>query len=287
MKNVFEELYTTPKAMLNDLLRERRNGNLVFRGISRTLEIKPNIQRVFDRTKKEFLDLSTFEYSMLDEFYRLGRQHFVSNYDLLDYVATAQHFGLPTRLIDWTRDPFVALFFAVFMNDSPDNEVYRIFYADLDDHLVIDRTYTGYTNAELESASEFIIKYMNFVTDLKDRGGLKDRIEGRNSTIQSLGVQTITKFKEEGLLFYDPPLSNPRLSAQQGLFSIVADLEGDTPSIEIERYANSFSVRLSKDNRDELLLYLKNMNYTMSRLFPDLSSISSSIILKNIASSKT
>ena len=224
---------------------------------------------------------------MLDEFYRLGRQHFVSNYDLLDYVATAQHFGVPTRLIDWTRDPFVALFFAVYMNDAPENEEYRIFYADLDDHLVIDRTYTGFTYAELESESEFIIKYRNFVADLRNREGLKDRIEDRNRLIQSLGVATITKFKAEGLLFYDPPLSNPRLAAQQGLFSIAVNLEGDTPSVELEKHSNSFSVRLSKDNRDELLLYLKNMNYTMARLFPDLASISSSIILKNIANSRT
>ncbi len=272
--------------MLNDLLRERRNGNLIFRGISRTIEIKPNIQRVFNRSKKELLDLSSLEYSMLDEFYRLGRQHFVSNYDLLDYVATAQHFGIPTRLIDWTRDPFVAVFFAVFMNDSPDNEEYRIFYADLDEHLVIDRTYTGYTYAELESESEFIIKYRNFIDDLSDREGLRDRIENRNRTIQSLGVATITKFKNEGLLFYDPPISNPRLAAQQGLFSIAVDLKGDIASTELEKHTNSFNVRLSNNNRNELLLYLKNMNYTLARLFPDLASISNSIVLKNLTINK-
>ena len=225
VKKIFEELYTTPKALLNDLLRQRRNGNLVFRGISRTIEVKPNIQRVFDRRQNEYLDLSASEYSMLDEFYRLGRQHFVSNYNLLDYVAAAQHFGVPTRLIDWTRDPFVALFFAVYMNNAPENEEYRIFYADLDDHLVIDRTYTGFTYAELHSESEFIIKYRNFIADLRNKEGLKDRIENRNTLIQSLGVATITKFKDEGLLFYDPPLSNPRLAAQQGLFSIAANLE--------------------------------------------------------------
>lgn len=49
------------------------------------------------------------------------------------------------------------------MNGSADNEEYRIFYAD----LVIDRTYTGHTFAELNGASELIIKYMNFVADLE------------------------------------------------------------------------------------------------------------------------
>ncbi|HOO51765.1 MAG TPA: hypothetical protein PLK94_10810, partial [Alphaproteobacteria bacterium] len=70
--------------------------------------------------------------------------------------------------------------------------------------------------------------------------------------------------------------SNPRIIAQNGLFQIPRRFCDEQSNFVIERDiydAAEIQYRIDKDLRDDVLRFLKNLNITTPRLFPDLQSI--------------
>ena len=84
--------------------------DIVFRGQSGDFPLIPKICRL--KAKGGLLDI---EKKMLHEFKRsnplLIQPH--GAMDDWDYLTLGQHFGLPTRLLDWSNNALTALWFAV------------------------------------------------------------------------------------------------------------------------------------------------------------------------------
>jgi len=84
----------------------RFRSNFAFRGLGiSNWDLKTGLIRLGGPTEK-------LEGHLLRNFIKYSRRDAVTDNSMWNWLALAQHHGLPTRLIDWTFSPFVAMHFA-------------------------------------------------------------------------------------------------------------------------------------------------------------------------------
>lgn len=281
LEMVYDETFKAGEAdrllsYLNNLIKEKR---YVFRGYGKQNQLLPSIIRESEKYKDN-------ESGLLYQLERYGSKYFSAN-SPIEFMSFGQHFGLPTRLLDFTYNPFIALFFA--LNDIKgttgiDKDYYYILFADVGENIVVDALPLVHDNESVFLFDNaFAVKACETISLLEKKWRDKDSEFDfyLDCMMKHLVDKSITReelenrINENRILFITPNFSNERIMAQQGLFMFPYTLNEKAHLRIIE--ANSRRLRIDKKLRTDLLDYLDIIGFNSFHLMPDLASVCYSI----------
>jgi hypothetical protein len=101
------------------LAQRIRSSHVIFRGQNSSWPLLPYVSRVVRRDHIPKVEQQLRQTFMHESVPYVGNRPG----NEWDWLALAQHHGVATRMLDWTRDPFIALWFAV--RKPPKDAEYR------------------------------------------------------------------------------------------------------------------------------------------------------------------
>lgn len=236
-----------------------------FRGHSECFdELLPWIFRKTEVMKSQFAGgIEEHEFTYIEEYQRKVPMFTDQTPEQrgIEWLFMMQHYGAPTRLLDWTENVLVAAYFAVNENVDKDGEIWVIFPQRLNKHY-------GKEVFWLWDSPE--VSYFAKEPFSNNPGKLAEELK-------------VTGNLEMPLAFY-PPLNNPRMVAQSSVFTIhpkpndknnntiTSLLRNDEKGIEVVRYI------IAAKCKNAIRSDLNKLGINRTRLFPERESVAVDVV---------
>jgi acylphosphatase len=197
-------------------------------------------------------DYPKLERHLLRNFKKYAHRDAASGNSVWNWLAVAQHHGLPTRLLDWTYSPYVALHFATNELEHYDKDavIWALNYVALNQFLPKKLKKIIEKEASNTFTAEMLDQVCTTLDDLDQRS------------------------EEEFLLFLEPPSLDSRITNQFALFSLLSDARTTLESWLLKHPECFFKIILPKELKWEIRDKLDQANITERVLMPGLDGLS-------------
>ncbi len=229
-----------------------------FRGCGKSsYELNPSLFRNNNfTTEEEFLDL---ESKILVQFQQKSIPYLSKSLNTdWEYLFFMQHFGVPTRLLDWTENPYIALFFAL---TGASKKLHSTGYSkDAAVWLLNPITW-----------NQTILKHINYT------GGILNVDE---EFVKGYAPKTDISIMNSEPIAINGTYNSPRIVAQRGVFTIFGKnfLSFEKVFEKLPFDKNTLKkLLIPKDSIEELLKSLIRIGFSDSVIFPDLDGLAKEI----------
>lgn len=238
-------------------------NHYIYRGQSNaSWRLETTLQRASGKKFKRDFTEKAERYS-LDNFsarFHLYDRENNEPHSRLEWLSLMQHYGVPTRLLDFTSSPYAALYFGIEGYDFQRQPEFALYCID----------YTGLMNRSIE----LIKKEDSRFTETRES------IQGKSDKVFD---DFIDPFNRNILWVTEPDRLNARIDRQAGCFLVSGNKEmGIEELIESDSYSkvDCRKIILSGSIAESVFALLRKMNISGKSIYGDLGGLARSLALQ-------